>query len=392
MFHLNKDKLLFDLYIAFYAARKHKSKKDYVIKFEEKLHKNLVELRDELWNRTYKPSPYACFIVNHPKKREIFAAKFRDRIVHHLYFNYTHKLFENTFIYDSYACIKGKGTHFGIERLKQHIRQESNNYTEKCYILKMDIKGYFIHINRNILNSEILRVLKKMKSNKIDNKSNKTWEEVIDFDFIKFLTSEIALLDPTIDCEFKSKKDEWIGLPKTKSLFHTNKGCGLPIGNLTSQLFSNVFLNKFDQFVKRTLRCKHYGRYVDDFYIVSKDKEFLHKIIPQIEEFLEKELYLSINKGKTLILNSNYGVEFLGAFIKPHRTYISNASLRRIKRQIYTDKRDENKNPLCQINSFLGIFSHYKSFNLRKKIFQEIPEFYRYGHYNETFTKFIPNE
>ena len=125
---LTKEKLFNDLHIAFIDARKHKSNKEYVKIFELNLKENLEKLCDELWNRSYIPDPSTCFIVHHPSKREVFAAEFRDRIVHHLYFNYTHNLFERTFIYDSYSCIKDKGTHFGIHRLEQHIRQESKNY------------------------------------------------------------------------------------------------------------------------------------------------------------------------------------------------------------------------------------------------------------------------
>lgn len=392
MFKLTKEQLLSDLHEAFNAACKHKNNKDYVIRFKKNLTNNLTKLRDELWDRTYKPRRYICFIVNHPKKREIFAAKFRDRIVHHLYFNYTHKLFENTFIYDSYACIKGKGTHFGIERLKKHIRQESNNYKEECYVLKMDIKGYFIHIDRNLLRGIVLTSLFKMITHRINNKSNKTWSDVLDLDFIVFLTNEIVLLDPTIECTFKSSFDEWVGLPTSKSLFHTNKGCGLPIGNLTSQLFSNILLNVADQYIKLVLKCKHYGRYVDDLYVVSKSKEFLHTIIPQIETFLKEVLHLEVSKGKTKIINVKYGVEFLGAFLKPYRTYIANSSLHRIKKQLCSFTTKDGKNPICQVNSFLGIFSHYNSFSIRKEMFQNNLNFYRYGYFNKEYTKFIPHE
>lgn len=124
------------------------SNKPYVLRFEQNLHNNLVDLCGELWERRYKPLPSFCFIVNEPKKREIFVANFRDRIVYHLYFDYAHQLFENTFIADSYSCIKSRGTHYGVHRLEKHIREESQNYSKECYYLKMDIRGYFIHINR----------------------------------------------------------------------------------------------------------------------------------------------------------------------------------------------------------------------------------------------------
>lgn len=173
MYHLTKKRLLLDLYKAFYDAKKHKSNKSYVLKFEKDLHNNLTKLRDQLWEQTYEPKPSTCFIIDYPKKREIFAAEFVDRIVHHLYFNYTHELYERTFIYDSYSCIKNKGTHFGIDRLKHHIRSESLNYTRTCYVLKLDIRGYFININREKLYNIVINQLNKMKTREYNNNTKK---------------------------------------------------------------------------------------------------------------------------------------------------------------------------------------------------------------------------
>ena len=386
---LSKESLLNDLKIAFKDAKRHKTKRKYVIKFEHQLDDNLKKLCDDLYNKTYKPSPSSCFIVNHPKKREIFAAQFRDRIVHHLYFNYTHELYESTFIADTYSCIKNRGTHYGIDRLKHHILQESNNYNEECYVLKMDIKGYFIHINRGKLIEISNKQLDKLKTHK--NKEGIIYEKYLDFDFIKYLNDTIISIDPTENCILKSPKYEWNGLPTSKSLFHTKENCGLPIGNLTSQLLSNVFLNELDQYCKRELKCKHYGRYVDDFYIVSKDKDFLHSIIPLIKKFLKEKLDLEINDGKTKIINVKQGVEFLGAFIKPYRNYISNNTLKRIKKKLYDVQYNGlDKDPTNSINSFLGVFRHYSSFDLRKELFKDITVLYQYGIFNKDYTKFIP--
>ena len=389
-YKLTKTQLLFDLYYAFECAKKHKKNKSYVKHFESRLHDNLLSLCNDLYDRTYQALPSSCFIINHPKKREVFAADFRDRIVHHLYYNYTHQLYERTFIEDCYSCIKDKGTHYGIHRLEHHIREESNNFQDNCYILKMDIKGYFMSINRNILLDEALNTLNKMKYHKITNKENKRWDDVIDFEFVTFLTERIILLDPTMNCVFKSQKQEWVGLADSKSMFKMPKNCGLPIGNLTSQLFSNVYLNALDQYVKRVLKCKHYGRYVDDFFIVSKDKEFLHDCIIKIEEFMESRLALKIQKGKTIIRSMSQGVEFLGAYIKPHRTYISNQCLRRIKKNVYTITK--NDNAIASINSWLGIFSHYNSYKLRVNIFTKIKDVFNIGVYDKNFTKLIPKD
>ena len=138
---------------------------------------NLAALCDELWNRTYKPLPSACFINTDPKKREGFAAAFRDRVVHHLYFNYVHQMLERTFIQDSYSCIKERGTHYGINRLEHHILQESQNYFEDCYVLKMDIRGYFMHIDRQMLLDITLKSIRRMAVHKISKYSDVLWRE-----------------------------------------------------------------------------------------------------------------------------------------------------------------------------------------------------------------------
>lgn len=387
---LTKEQLLVDLYLAFECAKQHKKSKPYVIEFESRLHDNLLSLCNDLYCHTYKPQPSTCFIITHPKQREVFAAEFRDRIVHHLYFNYTHEIYERTFIQDSYSCIKDRGTHYGIHRLEKHIRKESHNYADNCYILKMDIKGYFMSINRYILLREANKTLDKMRYHKIHKWDNKKWNDIVDFKFIKYLTREIILLDPTIECVFKSNKEAWNGLSDSKSLFKTPKNCGLPIGNLTSQLFSNVYLNVLDQFMKRELHCKHYGRYVDDFYVVSEDKHHLHEIIAAVEQFMGCALNLIIQKGKTIINRLWQGVEFLGAYIKPYRTYISNQCLRRIKKNLF--QVDKLPNPMASINSWLGVFSHYSSFNMRVSMFCKLRQMFKYGVYSTDFTKFIPME
>lgn len=311
-FTLSREQLLADLYQAYYDARRHKRNKPYQLRFEADLERNLNALCDELYNRTYKPYPSTCFIITDPKKREVFAADFRDRIVHHLYYNYTHELYERTFIYDSYSCIRGRGTHFGIRRLEQHIRQESQHYTVPCYVLKMDISGYFMHINRQLLLSICLATLERMSTHRVLKHVQKMWQEVVDMDFVRYLTTEIVLLNPIEDCRLHGSEEEWADLPKSKSLFHSPAGCGLPIGNLTSQLFSNVYLNVLDQYVKRKLRCRHYGRYVDDFYVVSADKEFLLAVAERVKEMLQVRLHLEINDGKTKVLSVWNGVDFLG--------------------------------------------------------------------------------
>lgn len=385
-YKLTKEALLLDLYIAFIYAKKHKTSKPYVKHFERHLKQNLIKLRNELWDRTYTPEPSTCFIIEHPKKREVFAANFRDRIVHHLYYNYTHILYERTFIADTYSCIPNRGTHYGIQRLIKHIRSVSHNYQQKCYIMKLDKRGYFMHINRQKLLDISVNTLRKMSTHKISKEDPRLWKEDIDMDFVEWLTKEIVLLDPKQNCRITGSFSNWDGLDKNKSLFYTTNGCGLPIGNLTSQLFSNVYLNLFDQFVKRTLKCRNYGRYVDDSYIVHTSKKYMLSLVPQIRQFLYNVLGLELHMGKLIIIRANAGVGFLGAYIKPFRLYINNSTLKRIKRGLQLIDRRLDINIYRSINSYLGVLQHYSTYYVRRNLFI-CKEFLGVFPFNQNVTK-----
>ena len=386
VYRLTRDTLLLDLYAAFHSAKQHKATKPYVLRFERNLKENLEELRDALWNRTYQPYPSSCFIIERPKKREVFAAQFRDRIIHHLYYNYTHELFENTFIQDTYSCIPDRGTHYGIKRLYQHIRQESRSYSRRCYVMKLDIRGYFMHIDRDILLSIAMNTLEKMRKRVVALAEKETWEERIDYDLVEWLTKEIILLDPNVNCKIVGSESNWDGLDPAKSMRFSGTGLGMPIGNLTSQLFSNVYMNVFDQFMKRKLKCRHYGRYVDDAYVVSHDKEWLLSLVPQIRTFLKEELGLDLHMGKLTVSNVWHGVEFLGAFVKPYRIYASNACLRRMQRNVDMLVTDDEEAVYRSVNSFLGVLSHNRTYNIRRKMFL-ISEFLRIATLNDDITK-----
>ena len=367
-YRLTKKALRADLYAAFLCAKRHKARQPYVLHFERRLEDLLDEIADALWNRTYKPEPSTCFIIERPKKREVFAAQFRDRVVHHLYYNYTHTLFERTFIADTYSCIPGRGTHYGVSRLRRHILAESENYTKDCWVLKLDIRGYFMHIDRKRLLDIALGTLERMRHHRI-GKGRKVWDDDIDFPFIEWMTREIILLDPSENCHIAGSEDDWIGLDDAKTLRYAGEGKGLPIGNLTSQLYSNVYMNVFDQFMKRTLKCRRYGRYVDDAYVVSVDREWLMGIIPEARRFLKEALDLDLHMGKVLLYHVANGAEFLGAYIKPHRTYIDNKALERSRQGIEKIDTSDLRHAYLSVNSYLGVLSHYASYNIRRQLF-----------------------
>ena len=388
---LTRDALKIDIYAAYHMAKRHKSRKHYVRVFERRLNRNLQNICDALFDRRYTPEPSSCFVVERPKKREVFAAQFADRVVHHLYYNYTHALFERTFIQDSYSCIKGRGTHYGIERLKHHILSESNNYKKKCWVMSLDIRGYFMHINRKILLDIAISKIRTMATHKVTADGDATWADILDIDFICWLTEQIVMLDPKSSCKIAGKPSDWDGLDRNKSLFYTPEGCGLPIGNLTSQLLSNVYLNEFDQFCKRELGCKHYGRYVDDAYVVSCDKDWLLSLIPRMDEYLSERLHLELHRGKTQIREAKFGAEFLGGFVKPYRTYMSHAAIGRLKYSVRRLPKNDRWQLFRSINSMLGVMSHFYSYRLRQQIFC-IDPFLKHGHFNSDMTRYMLNK
>lgn len=307
----------------------------------------LLELAN---GRVCTKTDFGYDIIHDPKMREVFAAEFRDRVVHHLFYNYTHELFERTFIADSYSCIEGRGTHYGVERLKHHLLSCSQNWTKPCYVLKLDVKGYFMSINRARLLARCRKLLGRG-----------------DWSLVDYLLESICMLDPVANCRIIGDRDEWKLLPKEKSLFNSRPGCGLPIGNLSSQLFSNIYLGAFDDFMKRELKCRHYGRYVDDAYVVASSKEELWSIVPKAREFLRDELELELNEAKVRVIDARRGVEFLGAYVKPYRTYPANKALRRMRGRLKSlDWSEGPDKTQARVNSMLGVLSHYDCWHVRK--------------------------
>ena len=338
--------MLSDLYHAYYCARKHKRNTINQLGFEFDLEANIHALYDEVRMRAYKPLPSVAFIVENPVKREVFAANFRDRVIHHLIFNYLNPVLDNRFITDSYSCRTGKGTLFGIRRLQHHIRSCSENHSKPCYVMKMDIEGYFMKMNRTILYNQLERHIAKPHPH---------WQN-IPIDVLKYLIRETIFCDPTDNCKLNTSEHTWTGLPKSKSLFYSPPDCGLPIGNLTSQLFSNVYLHELDCFVKHKLKCKHYGRYVDDFYIVSssEDPGYYRYLRRTINDFLEEKLQLCLHPRKFYLQHYSKGLPFLGVVVYPYHTVAS-----RRNRSNYLAARPEER------HKYDGFLMHHDCYRLR---------------------------
>ena len=372
-----KKQLLEDLFRAYYDARKKKRKTINSIRFEINLEKEIFKLYEDLLTGRYEIGKSICFISFGSVRREIFAADFRDRIVHHLIYNYINPIFEKIFINDSYSCRIGKGTSYGTKRADHFIRSCSENYKKDCYILKLDIAGYFMSIDKSILFEKIERVMK--------NHQNKSQ---FDVEWVLQLIRKVIFNDPTKDCIVRGKREDWVGLPKDKSLFFSGYGRGLPIGNLTSQLFANVYLGDFDNFVMRKLGCKYYGRYVDDILIIHRNREHLKSVIEPIRKYLSQDLHLSLHKKKIYLQHFSKGVDFLGSIIKPHRIYLRNRVkgkfFQRIRYWKFFLKKHKNvisKSDLVHLiscfNSYLGTMKSKKTFNLRREAAQRIASFLR---------------
>ncbi len=351
---------------------------------------NLFDLYHELINRQYKIRRSICFINFKPVQREIFAADFRDRIIHHLLFNYLHPIFEPGFIKDSYSCRIGKGTHFGIKRMQHFMRSCTQNYRKEAYVLKIDILGYFMRMDRKIL----MTILE----NKLLH-----YKRPVDFelDLVLYLLEKVIFNDSTTNCFIKGKAADWKGLPKSKSLFHAGKDQGLPIGNLTSQFFGNVYLNGFDHFVKEQLGIQYYGRYVDDMVLLHPDKNYLKECLPVIQAFLFEHLALELHPRKVYLQPFSHGIPFLGTYIKPYRTYIGKRTKTNFYKTVegWNDLIKANNNKLspeelelfvASMNSYLGILKHYQTYRLRKKMIRKLNGyFFNYVYVSGGYAKLV---
>jgi RNA-directed DNA polymerase len=378
---------LADLFKAYYSCRKNKRNTISALAFELNLEEELIQLKEALESGGYAISSAIAFVVDKPVKREIFAANFRDRVVHHLIIQKMNVVFESHFIYDSYACRKAKGTHFGINRVDSFIRKCSKNYAQDCYVLKLDIKGFFMHINKAILYTKI-ETLFKAKYNGADKH------------LYLNLCKTILFNEPVQNVIIKGKRSNWDDLPKDKSLFAAKAGYGLPIGNLTSQVFANVYMSALDHFIKHQLGIKYYGRYVDDFVLVHTNKAYLKSLIPIISKFLKTELHLTLHPKKIYLQHYSKGVSYIGGFIKPNRIYVS----KRTKGNFHEAIQKQNKllentpNPskaakllfLSSMNSYLGILKHFKSYKLRNLYISTglSKKWFIYFTMNTNFTKF----
>lgn len=303
-----------NIYRQYLKCRKNKRNTINALRFEYNLEENIVNLQEELEARTYSPSRSVCFALRQPKLREIFAADFRDRVVHHVLVDYLERFWEPVFIYDSYACRSGKGTQKAVTRLQSFMRKVSRNGSRKAYFMQLDIKGFFLYINKEILYQIIAKRIRDEK--------------------ILWLADKVIFHDCTRDVIFKGNRDLLKNIPEHKSLFNTENKRGLPIGNLSSQFFANVYLNELDQFVKHHLKAGYYIRYSDDFVLLHEENERLQGWKDEIREFLKVRLRLDINdrRQKTGLISN--GVDFLGYIVRPEYLLVRRRVVNRLKARL----------------------------------------------------------
>lgn len=335
-----------NIYKAWEEARKGKRYRDDVLIFNQNYEEHLIDIQNQLIYETYEVGRYHTFYVYEPKKRLIMSLPFKDRIVQWAIYRQLFPLYENTFINDSYACRRGKGTHKAAYKLQYWLRQ-TDRKPERYYYLKMDISKYFYRVDHEIL----LKVLaKRIKDERL-----------------------LRLLAKIINCETTQ-----FGLPMWKEPDEVEVADrladkGMPIGNLTSQMFANIYLNEVDQYAKHKLHLHYYIRYMDDIIILHKDKKYLAEVRDLMEVFLDENLRLNLN-NKTVIRPCSMGVDFVGFRIWATHRRMKKKTAVKIKRNLKSHiqrvrRGEESKERLERtIASYRGILSHCNSYGMRKSL------------------------
>lgn len=351
-----------DILIAYLDCRKRKRNKEEPLKFELDYLKKLEKLLAEINSGIYEIGPSNVFIVDYPKPREIWAAQFRDRIVHHLIYNSIGPWYEKRFIEDTFSCIKGRGVLAAINRAIHFSRKITENYQKKAFALKLDLANYFVSIRKPIL----WNLMKK---------------DVGTESLTAKLIYQNIFHDPTVNCIVKTLKDRRSLVPKHKSLWNYNNQ-GLAIGNLTSQHMSNIYLDGLDKLAKHTLKIKFYIRYVDDVLVLGKDVDQLREWYLLMNEWLKENRMLHFHPDKVKLTTIKDGFILLGRKIYPYYT----STIERVRNQIFNSAQKLKEDPLSleafqRFQSYLGLLKYSNEFNLKKKMieFVETPTILKAG-------------
>lgn len=360
-----------ELTASFYEARKNKLKTFNEHKYDERAEENIIHLADAILERYYEPSASVSFVIHDPMIREIFAAPFVDRVVHHFLYKMQSDWWDKRFINDSYSCRDDKGTLFGILRAQTMMRRASKNFTEKAYIIKLDIRGYFMSLPRIEL---LKRVQWGLRRQFAPYRNRSVGNEL--YKLCYFLWRQILLDNPVKKSWRRGSLHDWDILPPEKSLYTQAPGKGIVIGNLTSQLISNIYLDQLDRFIVYTLGYKYYGRYVDDFFIIVPESEYAQakRDVKKIEHFLDG-LGLTLHPKKRYFQSVYKGMSFLGAHIYPHCVYPSHRFQKKFERIL----REFRKNRIRDESmiSYFGYLMHMNADKYVQKIFTKYHYDYR---------------
>lgn len=337
-----------DVFYAYYDCRKEKRNSWSALRFEENLERNIMQLHRELEDGSWHPERLSCFVITFPKPREIWASDFRDRVVQCVFYNRWRDRFHNSFIYDTYACIPRRGALMGSRRIEQMMRQVSNNYQEEAFVLKADFANFFVSIDKTILERILFTTI------------DSAWDQ--------WLCNKILWTDIREGALIKSSKQLLKLVPRYKSLFSAPLHRGLPIGNLTSQFFANIYLNQVDQFIKHKLKAKYYGRYVDDLVIYDNSGHVLNEKVNTINAFAKTELNIALHPAKTSIHKIEHGVNFVGYIIRPYRRYLRRSILSNLAQKLENKDFWATADVHASVNSYLGMLRHVNGYRARQKI------------------------
>ncbi|MBR2803331.1 RNA-directed DNA polymerase [Candidatus Saccharibacteria bacterium] len=368
--------LVSELTVAFYEARKNKIKTFNEHSYEVNWQENIIKLADAILNCSYRPSPSVSFIIYEPMIREIFAAPFVDRVVHHLLFNLSGWWWDRRFIYDSYSCRELKGTLFGIERIQKMMRCATYGGTKDAFILKNDIKGYFMSLPRLKCYERVVWGLdRQFGPVQFGTMSNIPPELRKVYETCRFLWHEILMDDPAAKSRRRGPLSNWDDLPFSKSLYNRLPGEGIVIGNQTSQLVSNIYLDQLDRFIKYDLGYKYYGRYVDDFIRIVGPDDYRKALsdAPIIRDYLDQALNLTLHPDKYYVQSVYRGVSFLGARVYPYALRPSNRLQAKFRRAVkdFTRTGGKDANKRATFISYLGLLRHLQADKFVAEVFDQ---------------------
>ena len=322
-----------ELVVAYLDCRRSKRNTPSALAFEQHLERNLVQLHDELHEGSYQPGRSICFVVTHPKAREVWAADFRDRVVHHLLYNRIAPHFYASFIADSCACIPGRGTLYAVNRLEGKVRSLTQNWVQPAWYLKCDLANFFVSIDKQVLHGLLAARI-----------AEPWWLQ---------LAETILFHDPRQDYELRGAPRLLDRVPPHKRLVNQPAHLGLPIGNLSSQFFANVFLDVLDQHAKHDLRARHYIRYVDDFILLHESRDWLAAAHADIAAFLPERLHVQLNPRKTILQPVERGIDFVGHVVKPWNTRTRRKTVSRAVSRLADVDADSVHSTA---NSYFGLF------------------------------------